>query len=198
MPERDPRLGDRLPRRPDLGDLDEVVHQRQAGEAGLVRGLRDVPQPAAGSSPQGKRETCRTTSSAGRAALGLAAARDARPPSGRRRRRRRRRPPSTWSQPSLVEALSHGAERLRAARSAPGQGPVGHERRCAGGTTPAGCRTRPRPPAVRPRAPVRASRVRRYDVETERVDDRRQPAAQPRRRRSGRAARTRPSDASRS
>ena len=40
--ERHPRLRDRLPGGADLRDLDQVVHQRQAREAGLVGGQRDV------------------------------------------------------------------------------------------------------------------------------------------------------------
>ena len=46
--ERDPGLGDRLPRRPDLRDLDEVVHQREAGQSDLVRCERDAAQPVGG------------------------------------------------------------------------------------------------------------------------------------------------------
>ena len=56
-PERDPRLGDRVPGPADLGDLDQVVHQRQPGEARLVRGEGDAGSQASGSSPHGKRET---------------------------------------------------------------------------------------------------------------------------------------------
>ena len=45
QPERDPRLGDRLPGPVDLRDLDQVVHQRQPAEPGLVGGQRHRPQP---------------------------------------------------------------------------------------------------------------------------------------------------------
>ena len=38
QPERHPRLRDRLPGPVDLRDLDQVIHQRQPGAAGLVRG----------------------------------------------------------------------------------------------------------------------------------------------------------------
>jgi hypothetical protein len=44
--ERDPGLGNRLPRRTDLGDLDQVVHQGEPREPGLVRRERDVAQPS--------------------------------------------------------------------------------------------------------------------------------------------------------
>jgi hypothetical protein len=43
--ERHPGLGDRLPGRADLRDLDEVVHQREPGEARLVGRERHVAQP---------------------------------------------------------------------------------------------------------------------------------------------------------
>ena len=43
--ERHPRLGDRVPRPSDLRDLDQVVHQGDAGEAGVRRRERDAAQP---------------------------------------------------------------------------------------------------------------------------------------------------------
>ena len=42
-----PGLGDRLPGGVDLGDLDQVVHQRQPGEPRLVRRQRHLAHPAA-------------------------------------------------------------------------------------------------------------------------------------------------------
>ena len=46
--QRHPRLRDRLPRAPDLRDLDQVVHQRESREARLVGRPRDPGQPRAG------------------------------------------------------------------------------------------------------------------------------------------------------
>ena len=43
--ERHPRLGDRVPGAADLRDLDEVVHECDAGEPGLLGGAGHVAQP---------------------------------------------------------------------------------------------------------------------------------------------------------
>ena len=48
QPEGHPWLGDRRPGPVDLRDLDEVVHQRDPGEAALVRGPGDPGQPGGG------------------------------------------------------------------------------------------------------------------------------------------------------
>ena len=57
-----PRLRDRVPRAADLRDLDQVVHQRDAGEPGRVgRPARCRAASPSGSSPQGKRETWSST-----------------------------------------------------------------------------------------------------------------------------------------
>ena len=62
QPEGHPRLRDRLPGGVDLRDLDQVVHQGDPGEAGLVGRQRHRPAPSApGSSPQGNRDSCSTT-----------------------------------------------------------------------------------------------------------------------------------------
>ena len=59
--EGDVGLWDRLPGPVDLWDLDQVVHQGQAGEAeSSAARARSTSQPV-GSSPHGKRETCRIT-----------------------------------------------------------------------------------------------------------------------------------------
>ena len=56
-----PRLGDRLPGAVDLGDLDQVVHQRQPGEARPASAASAISlHPRPGSSPQGNRDSCST------------------------------------------------------------------------------------------------------------------------------------------
>ena len=146
----------------------------------LVRGERDVAQPAgrvlAPREPrdlqddvEAGRRWSRRSRGAGCSAAGGSAASSASPSTTVR----------TWSQPSLVEVVSHGAERLQLLGQDAGRAPAGPRSRCAGGTAPAGCRTRPRPPAV-PAARACASYARpAYGVETERVDDHGQSAPQP-------------------
>ena len=105
--ERDVRLGDRLPRPADLGDLDQVVHQRDAGEAEPRRppARRRVSQPA-GSSPHGNRETWSTTSTPGGRTT-IPAPRELRQPrpvGGRSARDRARPWSTTTSQPSAASS----------------------------------------------------------------------------------------------
>ena len=134
-------------------------------------------QPA-GSSPQGKRETCRTTSSpvwllsASRGAGCSAAVGSAASAS----------PPSTtvwtWSQLSLVKVVGHGAERLDLLGQHPGR-----DRPVTGSVAPAAQRRRgverDHDRWQSGRARLRELLAPAYDVETQRVDDRRQSAAQP-------------------
>ena len=91
--ERHPRLGDRVPGATDLRDLDEVVHERDAGEPGLLGGSRHVAQPCErGPASAGKRDSWSTTP---------------RRPTGRRVPRLRRRPGSGSRRRRLGSARCH-------------------------------------------------------------------------------------------
>ena len=156
--ERHPRLGDRVPGPADLGDLDEVVHQRQAGEArprrrrGRRRSARPAgPRPTGSGTPAARpagRGSALRSARVGGAAAGIDGAAglvggdlDRRGPSPRASSRGLRRAPCA------------------AGRRAPEPGPGGHARRCGGGTRRPGCRGRRRPPAARTRGPRRARRA---------------------------------------
>ena len=171
--------------RPDLRDLDEVVHQRDAVEAGLSAAVSatEVSQPAGSASPHGKRDTCSTNRSRRTAARPPASPRPVRP-----RQRRRTRHGTTRVPPLVAPSRRQRSSPGAVARPARPPARAGRAAGCAAGTrrrrlskstTTAGRPARAR--EVEPAAPSR-------DVRAERVDHRRQPRAAPARRRSARAS----------
>ena len=161
--ERHPGLRDRLPGTADLGDLDQVVHQREPREPGLVGGERDPGQPGgrvlAPREPgdlQHDAQPLRRASLAvrlrRRAATGAPARRPSRP---RARPPRRARGPS----PHRRGPRRDGGVPLSCAGEDRGRDRTGPARRCGAGTRRPGWPSRrPRPGGRRPGRPPASAR----------------------------------------
>ena len=165
-----PTARDRLPGAADLRDLDEVVHEREAGEPGLLGGRGDVAQP---------RERV-----ARRGSARPGARRRARPPGVRRARPRRRcRAPARRGRrrvdgvtrttgPSPRPRAGPARRRpRRAGRRGPAPGPGGRGGVARAAQRRQACRARRRRPAARAARACVEPAAAPDGVGAERVDD---------------------------
>ena len=135
QPEGHPRLRDRLPGAAHRRDLDEVIHQGQAGEA---RRCRRPARPRAASRPDPRRRRSATPAGRSRGRSGRSAV-AATPRAADRLRRTSAATATIASQPSAASSSAHrgGAAQLRG-EGGRGDGPVAagvafaHERRRCG------------------------------------------------------------------